>query len=287
MQSAPRLLHIGLVLAGFTAGMLCTAAQAQSLTRVFDDLGSAVKNTLTLRPQDVTNISLGVGPAVTPRFEGSREYQIRPVPVFSLRYRDVLRVTNNDIDFTAFDKVFEDSGGTISIGPSINFDFGRSEDDSHKLRGLGDVGFSTEIGAYADYAIGPAAVRLEVGQDIAGGHKGALAELSASMTLLRGQRFGVGASGSLTWASAKYLNSFFGVTRAQAVASGLPQFHAGSSFKNAGLNLNANYALTEHWTLLSTFGYQRLLGDAAASPLVQRRGAADQGHFSAFVMYTY
>lgn len=276
--------------AGLVAWMLAASAlpaQAQSFTRVFDDLGDAIKNTLTLRPQDVTNLSVGVGPAVTPRFEGSREYQIRPVPVFSLRYRDVLRVTNNDIDFTAFDKVLGEDGGKLELGPTVNFDFGRSESDSHKLRGLGDVGFSTEIGGYVGYEAGPVALRLEAGQDIVGGHKGALAELSATTPLFRGEKFGLGASGGLTWASAKYLNSFFGVTAAQAAASGLPQFHAGSSFKNANLSLNANYALTPHWTLLATFGYERMLGDAAASPLVRLRGAADQGHFSSFVMYTF
>jgi outer membrane protein len=262
-------------------------AQAQSFTRVFDDLGDAIKNTLTLRPQDVTNISLGVGPAVTPRFEGSREYQIRPVPVFSLRYRDVLRVTNNDIDFTAFDKALGEDGGKLELGPTLNFDFGRSENDSRKLRGLGDVGFSTEVGGYVGYAFGPTALRLEVGQDIAGGHKGALAEFSATTTLFRSDRFGVGASAGVTWASAKYLNSFFGVTATQAAAAGLPQFHAGSTLKNANISLNANYALTPHWALLATLAYERLLGDAAASPLVRLRGAADQGHFSSFVMYTF
>ena len=278
-----------LIATGIVAWMLLASvpAQAQSFTRVLDDLGDAVKNTLTLRPQDITNISLGVGPAVTPRFEGSREYQIRPVPVFSLRYRDVLRVTNNDIDFTAFDKALGEGGGKLELGPTVNFDFGRSESDSHKLRGLGDVGFSTELGGYVEYAFGATALRLEIGQDVMGGHRGALAELSATTTLFRGERFGVGASAGVTWASAKYLNSFFGVTAAQSAASGLPQFHAGSTLKNADLNLNANYALSPHWTLLATLGYQRLLGDAAASPLGQRRGAADQGHFSAFVMYTY
>ncbi len=267
--------------------LTASAARAQSFTRVFDDLGDAIKNTLTLRPQDVTNLSLGVGPAVTPRFEGSREYQIRPVPVVSLGYRDVLRVTNNDIEFTAFDKVLGEGGRELEFGPTVNFDFGRGETDSHKLRGLGDVGFSTEIGGYVGYTFGPTALRFEIGQDIVGGHKGALAELSATATLFRGQKFGVGASAGLTWASAKYLNSFFGVTAAQAAASGLPQFHAGSTFKNAGASLNANYALTPHWTLLATLGYERLLGDAAASPLVRLRGAADQGHFSAFIMYTF
>ena len=281
----PRFAPAGLVVWIFA--VWTAPAQAQTFTRVFDDLGDAIKNTLTLRPQDVTNISLGVGPAVTPRFEGSREYQIRPVPVFSLRYRDVLRVTNNDIDFTAFDKVLGEDGGKLELGPTVNFDFGRSEDDSRKLRGLGDVGFSTEIGGYIGYALGNTALRLEIGQDIVGGHKGALAELSATTTLLRGDRLGIGASAVLTWASAKYLNSFFGVTAAQAAASGLPRFRAGSTLKNAGANLNANYALTPHWTVVATLGYARLLGDAAASPLVRQRGAADQGHFSSFIMYTF
>ena len=277
------------IAAGLAAWMLLAAAPAgaQEVSHVFDDVADAVKNTLTLRPQDVTNISIGVGPAVAPRFEGSREYWVRPIPVFSLRYRDVLKVTNNDIDFTAFDKVLGEDAGKLEFGPTVNLDFGRNEDASHKLQGLGKVGISVELGAYAEYSLGPTTFRFEVGQDAASGHKGALAEASAVTTLFGGERYGVGASAGLTWASANYLNSFFGVTALQSAASGLPQFHAGSSLKNADISLNANYALTPHWTLVASLGYERLLGDAAASPLVRLRGRADQGHFSSFVLYTF
>src|SRR5436190_23185716 len=83
------------------------AALAQTFNRSISNLTDAIQNTLDLRPSDVTNMRLGLGPGITPAFEGSREYRVNPVPLISLRYRDVLKVDNNEIDFTAFDQVFD------------------------------------------------------------------------------------------------------------------------------------------------------------------------------------
>ena len=283
--------RFGAILALICALAACPdAAKAQSLQQVFSGVANALSDTLNLRPQDVTNLSLGLGPAVVPRFDGSREYKIRPVPVVSLRYRDVLKVDNNDVDFTAFDKVFgEDSAveGRLSLGPVVNLDFGRSEKDSTKLKGLGNIGMSVELGAFVEFAAEEATFHVEVGQDVAQGHKGAVMEFTVTRSLYHGDKLVVGANGVMTLATANYMNTFFGVNAAQSAASGLPQFHAGPSIKDIGLSLNAIYALNKHWSVLATLGYRRLLGDAEDSPLVRLRGDSGQGHFSSFLIYTF
>src|SRR6185369_17760216 len=124
--------------------------QAQKFDRAIGSFSGAIANTLDLRPQDVTNLRLGLGPGYSPAFEGSRDYKLHAVPVVSLQYRDVLRVNNNDVDFTAFDHVLdlgEDVGAAhLEIGPSVSLDFGRSESDSLDLKGMGGVGFALELG---------------------------------------------------------------------------------------------------------------------------------------------
>lgn len=266
-------------------------ARAQTFGRVIDDFSQAITNTLNLRPRDVTDLQLGLGPGFSPAFEGSREYKWHAVPIVSLQYRDVLRVNNNDVDFTAFDKVISlgDDLGTskLEIGPGVSLDFGRGEHDSTALRGMGDVGFALEVGGYVAYTLERVRVELEAGQSVTGGHGGGIAELHLTGTLYRGERFAVGAGGTLALATSKYLKSFFGVTPAQAARSGLPAFHPSGGLKSAVIGVQGNYTLTPTWALLAHVGYERLLGDAAASPLIKQRGDANQATASAFAVYTF
>ena len=116
---------------------------------------------------------------------------------------------------------------------------------------------------------------------------GGLAELHVSGTLYRGDRLAVGANGTLSLATSKYLKSFFGVTPRQAALSGLPVFHPSGGLKSAFLGFQSSYTLTPSWALLAHLGYERLLGDAAASPLIKLRGDANQALVSAFAVYTF
>jgi outer membrane scaffolding protein for murein synthesis (MipA/OmpV family) len=91
----------------------------------------------------------------------------------------------------------------------------------------------------------------------------------------------------LTWATARYMKSFFGITQAQSLASGLPTFRAGTSLKDVSLSVLGSFDLSRHWSIFSDVGYKRMLGDAADSPLVQLRGAVDQWHGSVFAVYAF
>jgi outer membrane protein len=212
--------------------------------------------------------------------------------VISLHYRDVLRVDNNEVDFTAFDHVFDLGNGDegaerLSIGPTIDLDFGRSERDSNALRGLGGVPFSFEVGADITYMAGATRIELEATQDIADGHGGGTADFTVARTLYRGTRFALAGSAVLTIATSKYLKSFFGVTARQAAASGLPEFHPSGGLKDGVLSLHGDYTLTKHWSVLGMLSYERLLGDAAASPLVQLRGDPNQISGALFAVYSF
>lgn len=273
--------------------MLYFSAPAAAVTfrRASSNVADAFHNILNLRPSDTSNWRLGVGPTINPEFEGGKAYRIEPAPVISLRYRDVLRVDNNQVDFTAFDQVFdlgEDVGhGRFSAGPVLNLDFGRHESDSKALRGLGNIGIAVEVGGFVSVDFERATVDAEMSQDIAEGHHGATLDLHGTVKLYRGEKLTIAPDLVVTWATARYMKSFFGITGAQSVASGLPAFRAGSGFKSANISLLGNYDIAAHWSLLGSVGYKRLLGDAAASPLVRLRGSSNQWTSSAFVVYVF
>ena len=283
--------HVGGAYLFFVGALIAAApASAGTFDRTMGGLSDAIENTLNLNPRDVTDLKIGVGPSFNPVFEGSRDTKWHAVPLISLQYRDVLKVTNNDIDFTAFNQVFDfDDGGKskLEIGPSVNLDFGRSQSVSRDLRGMGNVGFSLELGGYISYATDFAKLEIDFGHDVVSGHGGGLLDFNASTTLYRGEDFSFGVNGTLTLATSKYLKSYFGITTARSIASGLPVFHPKGGLKDAFFGFQASYTISPEIALLTHIGYERLLGDAAASPLIQRRGTVNQVQATTFIVYTF
>jgi outer membrane scaffolding protein for murein synthesis (MipA/OmpV family) len=66
------------------------------------------------------------------------------------------------------------------------------------------------------------------------------------------------------------LQKEFGVTMAQALASGYPVYdpHAGSD--SAGIGFSATGFLTDHWLISLDTAVNHLLGSARDSPITQR-----------------
>ena len=83
------------------------------------------------------------------------------------------------------------------------------------------------------------------------------------------------------------MRSFFGVTPAQAAASGYPVYTPSSGFKDVTLSLNGNYRIATQWSLVANVSYERLLADAADIPLVRIAGTPNQQTYSLFVVYSF
>jgi len=286
-----RVFFAAALLSAAAAPGLQTTAQAQG----FDTIASSVTDTfqyaIDLLPRDVTAIRLGVGPVVLPEYMGDDRYKISPAPLISLRYRDWFEIDNNELKITARSKLVntrtEVGGGRLRFGPLISLDFGRDENDSNDLIGLGNVGTSLELGAFVGYAYGPVRGRIKAKYDVAGGHGGALIKGDVSLAVYRDEKLSVGSVASVTWASSDYMNSYFGITGAQSVGSGLAVYAPGSGFRDFSLGLGGNYAINDRFSVISNVGYSRLLKDAKNSPLVAQRGSPNQWQFSSYVVYSF
>src|SRR5690606_6942557 len=115
-----------------------------------------------------------------------------------------------------------------SAGPVVRVDFGRDEDASTDLTGLGNVGTSIEVGAFVAYVGGPARYRLRVVQDIAGGHEGAQAMADVSLAVFRSSTLVTAANLSTSFGFNKYLDAYYTINATKSAASGLPVYDAGS-----------------------------------------------------------
>ncbi len=272
------------------AALPLSGAQAQSLERLSTDLTDTLQTAIDLLPSDVTNVRLGIGPVIGTNYEGASHYNIRPVPVISLRYRNWVEIDNNEVKLTAFSSLSAGGNvgdGVFKAGPLISLNFGRNESDDAALHGMGNVDTSFELGAFVSYTFGGGTrVRVRARQDVAGGHKGATVTTDVTQAFIRGDNFALGGFASTTWASGPYMQSFFGVTPAQSLTSGYGVYIPGSSFKDATFGLNGNYRISDRWALVADVSYERLIAKAAESPLVHV-GSPNQMFTSAFIVYSF
>lgn len=282
--------------AAFLMGALfaATPASAQSVNNFATGMTDTLQAAIDLLPQEITNIRLGVGPSIAPHYEGDDEYKTSVIPAVSLRYQDLVEVNNNEVRIIAFNRLFASggnlntgTGGNLRIGPTVSIDFGRDEDDSPDLAGLGNVGTSMELGAFVSYTQGRMRLRARARHDVIDGHGGGTLRLDAAYTVFQAAPVTMGVNVTSTWATGDYMRSYFGVSPAQAAASGLPVYDPGSGFKDVGAEINANYIFASQWAVVANVGYKRLIGGASSSPLVQQRGSSNQLSFQTFLVYSF
>jgi outer membrane scaffolding protein for murein synthesis (MipA/OmpV family) len=213
-------------------------------------------------------VVLGAGAEVQPLYDGARPYRTRAGPVINILYRDV-----------AFASVGEGlgvnlvNGANYRGGVALGYDFGRrvSDDLSH-LRGLADIGRAPVVKFFGTYVISkefPLVLRADV-RKIIGGADGLLGDLEAYVPLPGSSRKLVMFAGSsLTFADHHYSQRLFGITTAQALASGYPLYDAHAGANAVGLGFSATGFITKHWLINADLALNHLLGSASNSPITQ------------------
>ncbi len=232
-------------------------------------------------------VRLGAGTLYQPKYEGANEHKIVPLPLLIVSYRDLVFLRGPLLGVNAFTVRGARPGDKLQIGPLVRYQFGRDEDDSKDLRGMGDVDGSVEAGGFITYGIGPWSAGLTLFRDVSNSHDGLTAKLATGHRMPLGPKVTLRSEISATWADEAYTETFFGVTAAQAARSGMRQYRAEGGVKDAGLTLDLDYKLSDHWGVTGRLGYKRLLGDAADSPLVQDRGSANQLSTGLFLGYKF
>lgn len=222
---------------------------------------------------------IGAGAMVGPTYEGSKHYQVGPLPVAEVSWRKTISLSPMG-GLMATVRPLNDKDFSVSGG--IGYWGGRKEsaDKEHDdaLRGLGNLS-SNAVGklgmAYQYKAI---SVGLNLARDIGGDRDGTTITLKGGYKIYKGQDFKVNAEISTTWADDNYMGSLFGITPEQARNS--PKHYSGhdaqSGIKDVKISVNASYDFTSSIGLFALAEAGRLLGDAADSPIVKDQGSENQ-----------
>jgi outer membrane protein len=225
--------------------------------------------------QNGIEVTLGAGVGVGPSYFGADSYGAGPKSSISLEYLRFGKLTLGS-------PVPGQERPGFSFGGSFRRIGARSAADHPELTGLEDIEKALELGVRAAYGgdgyrafgalrygvIGHESLVGEVGADRVG-------RASRELTLSAGPRAYFG--------SDSFASTYFGVTPAEAAASGLPAFAAEGGLLSAGLEFGAQYRFGDKWGLKGSIGYTRWLGDAGDSPIT---GLGSRGQVRASLVLT-
>ncbi|HVQ09208.1 MAG TPA: MipA/OmpV family protein [Allosphingosinicella sp.] len=217
-------------------------------------------------------LTLGLGAQIYPLYPGAHDYNIAPFPIFGLRRPGQPIMFESADDGAGFGLLAYDS--VINFGPAVRFQNKRDEDDVGAP--VGDVGFTVEVGGFVE--VNPSRnfrLRAELRRGL-GGHKAWVGSLGADLILRDEQNYIFAIGPRVRWGNNRYNDAYFGVPFS-IPAIGLPAAYNPSGGVNAiGGIANLTHRLGRNWGLQAYAGYDRLVGDAADSPLVRAFGSRDQ-----------
>lgn len=221
---------------------------------------------------------IGLSVATVPTYEGSPNRRTLAVPDLSLSYR------SHDWGTVEFDQrgLFWNAveTGLFRFSLVAQFDPGRRDRDTatlnptpgdQRLAGMGNVRSSIEAGAGVGYGPVMLVARQSLGQR---GSRGTQVDMSVGMPWALSDRLGLHFAVVATWADRDYMQSYFGVTAAQAQATSFSVYTPKAGCRKVEASVSAEYAVAPSWKLQANASFSQLGDEAAASPLVGRRHGA-------------
>ncbi len=216
---------------------------------------------------------IGLGLRTRPAYDGSSTQLTEAVPV--LRYLGPVVFARSTQGVLEGGARFELSAG-LHAGVQLSYEPGRRSGDADFLagHGLATIGRGAALGLHAEWdtAVGPVPITLLArGRRHTDADLGTQADLRLSAGVLRSGPLAAGLFAQSIWADAKSSSAFYGITPQQAASSGLPAFSAGAGWLSASGGVLWSFDLGSEWVAVGNLEAKRLRGDAARSPLVERR----------------
>lgn len=216
-------------------------------------------------------VTLGIGLANVPDYEGSEDYQVVPVPIVRVDWRN-----GRYVEFIGSRLRANLVSGVEKwqAGPIINHNSGRDDVDNDRVDLLRTIDDTIEAGGFVTFDAGKWETYLEFLTDVDDEHDGSLVTFRQSYKMPLKNRRLLTFNFSLTYADDDYMETFFGIDADNAARSGLRTFAAEADFKDVEVSVAFLTKVSKRWNISYSLGYKRLLGDAADSPVVDDEGSA-------------
>jgi MipA family protein len=273
-SSSSGLHSLAIVNSTFRKHAMATKDQYLALNRLAAVLLAAsgpalAQSTASPEPKSDWQSSLGAAAIVAPKSIGSDKTRYLAIPTFDIKYKDFFFI--DPIKGVGVQsKPLE--GLTISASLGVNFDSRRAKDDQ-RYRGLGDIREALAQNLSLEYEIGDAFIATSSSIRLGSREKrGSTFDVDLGYNLPAAKSFFASVGLTARAMDSTYARNFLGVNAQQAAASGLPRFNAESGVQRAGTFVQSVYRISDDWTAFGRLESTRLRGDAARSPIVERKG---------------
>lgn len=213
------------------------------------------------------NFALRGGVAAIPQYPGADDYEAAPDLGFTF---GALRW--GGIDLGNGVRAVPDNG--VSMRGAFKVLGARDDDDAPELSGLDEIDLAVELGVGVAYQQPGWRAFGEVRKGVTG-HTGVTGTLGADLIFRQGDRWVVSGGPRVNFGDSEYANTYFGVSAAEAGTSAFEVYDADGGALGAGLEVQGSYFLDDRWALEGAISYEKLIGDAGDSPIVQQ-GSEDQ-----------
>jgi MipA family protein len=208
------------------------------------------------------------GLEVAPPYFGSEDMELGPDAALRFNY---VRLPGG-LEFGAVDRLGRPAG--FGLQGSFRYIGERDTSGDAALGGLDPVDASLELGVGLGYqaddwrAFG--AVRYGVL-----GHNAWVGEAGADALFHPSDELIINLGPRANFGSERFMQTYFGVSQEEAAGSPIDDFSPSAGLYSVGLELGARYAFSPRWGLEGAATYDRLVEDAADSPVAQV-GSRDQ-----------
>lgn len=218
-------------------------------------------------------IELGAGISAQPAYEGAQDYIVSGYPIVSLQYLSIPGLF--DIGSR------EEKYGGFSLAPAFRYVDSRNASKYPELYGTLPLDETYELGLRAGYEF---ALTDVYGVEVYGTAMYAFGEVDAfvgdagiDFIARPSEQWTMKLGPRTSFASQEYMDTYFSISVPESVQSGgrLGVFEADGGFKTVGVAGSARYEFRPNWFLNADAAYERLVGDAADSPIAEV-GSKDQ-----------
>ncbi|WNL44629.1 MipA/OmpV family protein [Dyella sp. BiH032] len=244
-------------------------------------------STAVFAADDGWHVTVGAGGLDMPRYPGSADRRSRLVPVLNASYgRFFLGGVPGSGSPAGLGMYFhQDTQWRAGISFAYDFVQPRKEsDDRRRLHGMGDIDRTARATLFGSYTADWLTVRGSVSSDIGGKDQGTTASLDAEGRYRWNERLSFVAGPGVAWADGRHNRTFYGVDALQSLRSGYAAYRPGSGLESIRFSLGADYRFNPHWSAGVRAIAARLQGDAADSPLVEKRM---QNTYVAYAAYRF
>lgn len=266
--------------AGHRARRTLLAAAALPLLLAGWSAPAAAQDDAETEAKEPRRIRIGLGPQFVPSYPGADDHSLRPLVDVSVARG------SKPFEFEAPDESFGPElirTGGLELGPALNFEGSRTAKDVGA--DLDKVPFTVEAGAFVEYEFSPKfRFRTELRKGL-GGHDGWIGQTGADFVARDGDDWLFSIGPRVTWSDGRYQRAYFGVTAPESVRTGLALYRPDGGIQAVGATAGFLTQLSKRIGLYSYAKYDRLVGDAADSPVVRGFGSRDQ--FSGGLALTY